>query len=211
MLSECVLHFLEKGHKLLFLFSRGRDKVSSSVSEDVRVERWEIFQKVLTHFFLYDSAISFDINESSWLTFFLLLVRVPKHMECGNGHTSLMLSQQTLKQLSVILSSRDKSRNKDAKSVNINDWLIKRFKSFFITYLTHLNFWRHFRAPVLPASFWTNQRAVFKLLSNERWRGVQELQGLRSNAARNLSVALFQHFHSSCSSQGLIQYYFMHS
>ena len=119
MLSKSVLHFLEKGHKLLFLFSRGRNKMSSSMSENVRVGRGEIFQKVFTHLFLYDSAISFE--HCQCLPLFLLApVCIPKDVECGNGHTSLMLSQQTLKQFSVILSSRDKTRNKDAKSVNIN-------------------------------------------------------------------------------------------
>ena len=83
MLRNSVLHFLKKGHKLLFLFSRGRDKVSPRMSEDVSVGRWEIFQKVLTHFFLYDSAISFDMNESSRLTFLCYLSVSPKTWSVG--------------------------------------------------------------------------------------------------------------------------------
>ena len=102
MLSKGILHFLKKGHECLLLFSRGRDKVSSCVSEDISVG--EILKKVLTHFSLNDSATSFDMSKI--ITSFLLsLVCVSKDMQSRSCHPSLILSHQTLKQLFVILSS----------------------------------------------------------------------------------------------------------
>ena len=49
-----------------------------------------------------------------------------------------------------------------------------------------LNFWGQFGTTVLTAIFWTNQRAAFKLLTNQRWRWVH----VDLNCTRNWGVSL---------------------
>ena len=94
LLAIQLLHFLQENIKPFLLLSSGRNKVSSRMSDDVRVGKE--LQQVLAHLLLYD------------------LVSVTEHVQGGNGDTDATLLHGQVDR-PVLQSAGNKPSNNDAE------------------------------------------------------------------------------------------------